>query len=57
MGMCGSNLIPFVGTTLGAAMVFFIETRNERKAAESAARICFGGYDRSIGMVSAASGD
>ena len=45
--------IPFVGTTLGAAMVFFIERQNPSSFAEGFARIFFRGNDGRIRLVSA----
>lgn len=46
-------VLPFLGTTLGSATVFFLEERNEFKASKPSARFCGGRYDRRFGMVAA----
>ena len=50
-------LIPFAGTTLGAAMVFFMRKEMNENAAKTLAGICIRGYDCSICMVSSDSID
>lgn len=49
-------MIPFIGTTLGSAMVFFYEKGNECPPAENASRICVGSNDRGVGLVASYSG-
>ena len=51
----GGILIPFVGTTLGAAGVFFM--KKERSGTAGTDRFCGGGDGGSFGMESFDSGD
>ena len=53
----GGILIPFVGTTLGAAGVFFMKKRAERSGTAGTDRFCSGGDGGGFGMESSDSGD
>lgn len=49
-------MIPFIGTTLGSAMVFFMKKEMNVLPAENASRICVGSNDRGVGLVASYSG-
>ena len=53
----GGILIPFVGTTLGAAGGIFYEKRAERSGTAGTDRFCGGGDGGGFGMESSDSGD
>jgi len=48
-------MIPFIGTTLGSAMVFFMKKEMNVRL-QNASRICVGSNDRGVGLVASYSG-
>ena len=50
-------LLPFLGTTLGAACVFFYERADEAACSEDASGICVGSDGGGIGVVASDSGN
>ena len=51
MDLCLGLLIPFLGTTLGAAMVFLMKNEMSTKLENILLRVCFWSYDCSISLV------
>lgn len=51
MGLLTGLLIPFVGTTLGSAMVFLMKNQMNKKNRKNIIRLCIRSNDCSIHLV------